>query len=182
MWLSVGEATEVPVWRRMQHWVALSLRGYVSVMGMSAIVTLGVYVSATIGSITIAYVFFASGMGFLGVNLSVRGVEFYQMPVRLGYDASALYLEFRHKKSRRLAFEYLADLSLACYASGWYLELETIEGEHLTAGADPTPKFGKGLLESFARSRESSGRCRTTVEMRMGFYPSRRIFVSIHEV
>ena len=165
----------------MQHWVALSLIGYISVIGFVAIVTLGVYVSATIGSITIAYVFFASGMGFLGVNLSVRGLEFYRMPVRIGYGTSALYLEFRRKKSRRLAFEYLADLSLACYASGWYLELETIEGEHLTAGADPTNEYGKALLESFARSRESSGRRRASVEMRMGFYPSRRIFVSVDD-
>ena len=102
MWLSVGEATEVPVWRRMQHWVALSLRGYVSVMGMSAIVTLGVYVSDAVRSITIAYVFFASGMGFLGVMGSLSVVEFYRMPVRIGYDPSAVYLEFRRKKRRRL--------------------------------------------------------------------------------
>ena len=166
----------------MQHWVALSLIGYISVIGFVAIVTLGVYVSATIGSITIAYVFFASGMGFLGVNLSVRGVEFYQMPVRVGYDASALYLEFRHKKNRRLAFDYLVDLSLACYASGWYLEIETIEGERLIAGADPTHAHGKPLLESFARSRESSRRRKASVEMRMGFYPSARFFVAVHDV
>ena len=176
------ETAQSPAWRRMQHWLAFSLGGYVSLVGFLAIFTLGLYVSDAIRSITIAEVFLAAGMGLLAVMLSVRGVEFYRMPVRIGYDASAVYLEYRRKKSRRLAFEDLSDLTLACYASGWYLELETNEGEQLTAGADHTNGYGKGLLESFARSRESSGGRRASVEMRMGFYPSRRIFVSIDDV
>lgn len=171
-------ADPVTVWRKTEQWLGLGLSALVGMVAMAAMVTLGLYVSSAAHVPLLAYIFFAAGVGFSCLTTFARALEFYRMPVRMGYDAKGIHLEYRRGRLETLGYGELLQLAFAQYVSGWYLEAETSEGERFTTGADRTEEFARNLLEAYARHLRASGKSMARVETKRGTYPSRRMLVA----
>jgi len=168
---------DIPPWRRVERWLGLALGSTLVFIAFLAVVTLGVFVASAMRSTNVGYVFFAAGISFLAIILGIQAFEAYRAPVRIHYDGTGVALEYRHGRSTALRYVEIKGICLSQYASGWFLEIETIEGTRFTAGADKTDEYGRGLLEAFAGFNRSSGKV-AAVQSQRGVYPTRRFIIS----